>query len=136
MDSSPNNICAICLENIEQKDKKTDLPSCSHTFHSSCFFKFINYDVVERTDSNINCPLCRETCISIPIQQVQQIQPQPQQQIYTLSIQNVPADQDHIESESERKNRNSVIIFIILMNFCILFYSFYSQTQNTYQTAD
>ena len=52
--------CSICLGNITETDKIKKL-SCNHKFHLQCFL-----DLVYR-DNNIyiNCPLCRETNISI-----------------------------------------------------------------------
>ena len=46
--------CSICLEDIDENDKKT--LSCNHNFHTGCFLKCVQ---TNNYNSFIKCPLCR-----------------------------------------------------------------------------
>lgn len=51
--------CSICLENIDDNDKKK--LSCGHIFHAGCYLKCVK---VNNYNSFIKCPLCREINVS------------------------------------------------------------------------
>ena len=57
-----NEICSICLENLQNKKNKdyVVLPcQGNHKFHLSCFEKYMNVKREQETD--ITCPLCRSS---------------------------------------------------------------------------
>ncbi len=52
------NTCAICWENIGEKNKT--ITSCGHSFHFNCITK----NILKGTgDSTMNCPLCRKLIV-------------------------------------------------------------------------
>ena len=54
--------CSICLEDIDEDDKKT--LSCNHNFHTKCFLKCVQ---TNNYNSFIKCPLCRSTNMNISL---------------------------------------------------------------------
>jgi hypothetical protein len=55
-DKDDNHKCPICLENLENINKKTN---CNHIFHKECISKWININ-------KNTCPLCRNKLYSCP----------------------------------------------------------------------
>jgi len=47
-----NEICSICLENLNNPENIHELQECKHKFHSKCLITYL------RT-GNTFCPLCR-----------------------------------------------------------------------------
>lgn len=46
-----NQICSICLENFEKKQKIYQIKSCSHIYHASCIEVWLQ--------EKLKCPLCK-----------------------------------------------------------------------------
>ena len=55
-----NDICCICLDDIDDKSIKQKL-SCNHIIHHECFFKLM----INNSTKFIECPLCRVTNYNI-----------------------------------------------------------------------
>ena len=52
--SGSPNICAICLEKLNDTDDMADLP-CAHKFHQTCIIEICEH----KSNHNVLCPLCR-----------------------------------------------------------------------------
>jgi hypothetical protein len=58
-----NNICSICLINLNDDDSITHLHGCSHIFHTSCIVKYFRMP-----HSGGRCPNCRHNPYSTAVQ--------------------------------------------------------------------
>jgi hypothetical protein len=47
-------VCSICQEDIEDHQKRTDLDSCSHSYHSNCIFQWLKCRGL-----GADCPMCK-----------------------------------------------------------------------------
>jgi hypothetical protein len=54
--------CSICLEPLLQIFEEVDLLACDHTFHNSCFSKWILTNT--QKCHKVTCPMCRSLVIS------------------------------------------------------------------------
>jgi len=65
---SEPSICVICTDECTEADLKSITLGCSHRFHSSCLFRWL--DGAGRNDNTERCPQCREKVIEWPSNQV------------------------------------------------------------------
>jgi hypothetical protein len=48
-----NNICSICLHDMNDKNLTYEIKECKHVFHTNCLIEWFR--------ANNSCPLCRST---------------------------------------------------------------------------
>ena len=51
-----DNMCSICLENMDSFNTNYIATSCNHAFHSTCFLQHASHN-------GIGCPLCRDKLV-------------------------------------------------------------------------
>ena len=57
-----NDMCAICLENLDPENTVNGIynwPGCIHKYHTDCIVFWLRSDNSNGSD---NCPLCRKSC--------------------------------------------------------------------------
>lgn len=57
IESANQEMCPICQDNFKKNDLVTNIPKCSHLFHSECLFLWLK--------NNDQCPMCRDTNLFI-----------------------------------------------------------------------
>jgi|688.fasta_scaffold47220_5 hypothetical protein len=62
-----NNLCSICLENLQNGEYLFVLDNCYHTFHYYCVNKYVDK---LKNNSSLYCPLCRSNFRTIGFQKV------------------------------------------------------------------
>lgn len=55
------NICAICNESLNIKDKLDHTLTCNHAFHYECLYNSFKYS------KNLDCPYCRSIDNKLPL---------------------------------------------------------------------
>ncbi|CAD5324754.1 putative transcription factor C2H2 family [Arabidopsis thaliana] len=55
-----NDMCAVCLGDLEDEDEIRELRNCTHVFHRDCIDRWLDYECCGGDDDNHRtCPLCR-----------------------------------------------------------------------------
>ncbi|KAL5572268.1 hypothetical protein UlMin_021865 [Ulmus minor] len=51
--------CAVCLNQLKNRDEVRELRNCCHVFHKDCLDRWLDHDHDHHQETHKTCPLCR-----------------------------------------------------------------------------